>query len=314
MLSDHLVLAGGGHTHALVLLRWAMNAKLKPAGMITLVNQSSTTIYSGMFPGVVAGKYKIDEILIDLRNLAAKAGVSFVQAKIRGIDLKKKKLLLEGRPEIEYSSLSLNIGATTDFNTKFLNRSEKQLAIPIKPFSESLKFIVDQDIYKNDSSANPFVIIGAGFAGIEMAFALRKRWPKRSIQLKVKKARKLTKNILDTIKDLRINLIHDNPSTLYPALICTGNKSFEWIKDSGLPLDKDGRVITKNTLQILHYPELFAAGDCGVIQNFSRPSSGVWAVRSAIPLAKNLEKISKGLKPQEWKPQKKSNTNFRYQL
>jgi len=36
MLTDHLVLAGGGHTHALVLLRWAMDPKLKPVGMITL--------------------------------------------------------------------------------------------------------------------------------------------------------------------------------------------------------------------------------------------------------------------------------------
>ena len=103
MHDDHLVLAGGGHSHALVLLRWAMNPKLKPDGMITLVNQSSTTIYSGMFPGVVSGKYKIDEILIDLRNLAAKAGVSFLKAEIEGIDLKQKKLRLAGRSEIEYS-------------------------------------------------------------------------------------------------------------------------------------------------------------------------------------------------------------------
>ena len=94
-----------------------MNPKLKPDGMITLVNQSSTTIYSGMFPGVVAGKYKFDEILIDVRNLASKAGVSFVKAEIEGIDLKKKKLLLVRRPEIEYSSLSLNIGTTTNFNS-----------------------------------------------------------------------------------------------------------------------------------------------------------------------------------------------------
>ena len=57
-----------------------MNPKLKPSGMITLVNKESTTIYSGMFPGVLAGKYKIDEILIDLRTLASKAGVSFVMA------------------------------------------------------------------------------------------------------------------------------------------------------------------------------------------------------------------------------------------
>ena len=82
------MLAGGGHTHALVLLRWAMNPKLKPTGMITLVNQSSTTIYSGMFPGVIAGKYKIDEILIDLRKLASKARVSFVIAEIEGINTK----------------------------------------------------------------------------------------------------------------------------------------------------------------------------------------------------------------------------------
>ena len=132
MLSNHLVLAGGGHTHALVLLRWAMNSKLKPAGMITLVNQSSTTIYSGMFPGVVAGKYKIDEILIDLRNLALKASVSFVMGEIVGIKTKEKKLLLRDRPEIEYSSLSLNVGTKTNLNSYSSIRADKNLTVPIK--------------------------------------------------------------------------------------------------------------------------------------------------------------------------------------
>ncbi len=304
MLSDHLVLAGGGHTHALVILRWAMSSKLKPAGMITLVNHSSTTIYSGMFPGVVAGKYKMDEIIIDLRNLATKAGVSFVKAEIKGIDLKKRKLLLAGRPEIEYSSLSLNIGTKTNLNSNFSMRSAKNFAVPIKPFYDSLKFIVAQDIYKDDPSAKPFVIIGAGFAGIEIAFSLRNRWPKRSIQLQIKPSSKLTKNIIKAIKDLHIEIIQENPSILYPALICTGNKSYEWIKDSGLPIDNHGRVLTKKTLQVLDYPELFAVGDCGVIKDAPRPSSGVWAVRSATPLAKNLENMSKGLKLNEWKPQK----------
>ena len=190
MFSDHLILAGGGHTHALVLLRWAMNPKLKPVCMITLVNKSSTTVYSGMFPGVIAGKYKIDEILIDLRNLAAKAGVSFVMADIEGIDLKKKKLLLVGRSEIEYSLLSLNIGAKTNLKCKSFIAGDKDLAVPIKPFFKSYKFIVDQDIHKDNSSAKPFVVIGGGFAGIEIAFSLRKRWPERSLILKVKSQRK----------------------------------------------------------------------------------------------------------------------------
>ncbi len=283
-----------------------MNPKLKPAGMITLVNKSSTTIYSGMFPGVVAGKYKIDEILIDLRNLALKAGVSFVMAEIEGIDLKKKKLRLAGRPEMEYSLLSLNIGTKTNLNSKPLILRDKDLAVPIKPFSKSYKFIVEQDIYKDDSSAKPFVIIGGGFAGIEIAFSLRKRWPKRCILLKVKSGKDINKNLLRNLKALDIKITQKTPSVLYPKLICTGNKPFDWIKDSGLPLDENGRVLTRKTFQVLHFQELFAVGDCGVIKDYPRPSSGVWAVRSAKPLAKNLEFISGGLKLEEWKPQKKA--------
>ncbi len=283
-----------------------MNPKLKPAAMITLVNKASTTIYSGMFPGLIAGKYKIDEILIDLRSLASKAEVSFVRAEIEGIDLKKKKLLLAGRPEIEYSLLSLNIGTKTNLNSKSLIRGGKDLSVPIKPFYQSYKFIVDQDIHKDDPSAKPFVIIGGGFAGIEIAFSLRKRWPKRSILLKVKSGRKINKDILRNLKDLNIEVTQKNLSNLYPTLICTGNKLFNWIKHSGLPIDENGRVLTKNTLQVLNHPELFAVGDCGVIKDLPRPSSGVWAVRSAKPLAKNIEAISKGLKLEEWKPQKKA--------
>ena len=274
--------------------------------MITLVNKASSTIYSGMFPGAVAGKYKIDETVIDLRKLASKASVSFVMAEIKGIDLEKKKLLLKGRPEIEYSSLSLNVGTTTNLEYKSFLRGYKDSAVTIKPFLKSYEFIVDQDKYKNDSSVKPFVIVGDGFAGIEIAFSLRKRWPKRSILLKIKSRKKLRKKIFKYLKDLNIDITEKDPSVLYPTLICTGNKSFKWIKNSCLPINKDGRVLTKKTLQVINYPELFAVGDCGIIKDYPRPSSGVWAVRSAKPLARNLEWMSKGLKLEEWKPQRKA--------
>ena len=272
--------------------------------MITLVNKASTTIYSGMYPGVLAGKYKLDETLIDLRKLASNAGVSFVMAEIEGIDIKGKKLLLAGRPGIEYSLLSLNVGTITNINQKNLVGDDKDLAIPIKPFLESYKFIIDQDIHKHNFSAKPFVIIGGGFTGVEIAFSLRKRWPKRSIQLKVRSGRNINRNLLTNLKAFDIEIIEKKIPILYPKLICTGNKSLNWIKDSGLPVDENGRVLTENTLQVLNYPELFASGDCGVIKDHPRPSSGVWAVRSAKPLAKNLKFISKGSKLDEWNPQK----------
>ena len=57
-----LVLAGGGHSHALLLRRWAMRPEKRPDGLIILVSQSSTTLYSGMIPGLIAGRYSLDDI------------------------------------------------------------------------------------------------------------------------------------------------------------------------------------------------------------------------------------------------------------
>ena len=50
-----LLLAGGGHSHALVLKRWAMKPEQRPKQSIVLVNRSSTALYSGMVPGLIAG-------------------------------------------------------------------------------------------------------------------------------------------------------------------------------------------------------------------------------------------------------------------
>ena len=94
MLVDHLVLAGGGHTHALLLQRWAMYPHLRPKCLITLVNRDSTTIYSGMFPGLISGQYQLDEISIDLRSLTNRASVSFIIGEINCLDLSDNRLFL----------------------------------------------------------------------------------------------------------------------------------------------------------------------------------------------------------------------------
>ena len=108
-----LVLAGGGHSHALLLRRWAMHPEKRPDGLVILVSQRSTTLYSGMVPGLIAGRYSLDEVSIDLRRLADQAGVALVIATITGIDLASRQLLLEQRPALRFDRLSLNVGAVT---------------------------------------------------------------------------------------------------------------------------------------------------------------------------------------------------------
>ena len=53
-----LLLAGGGHSHALLLKRWAMQPRLRPDRLIVLINRCSTALYSGMVPGLIAGVYQ----------------------------------------------------------------------------------------------------------------------------------------------------------------------------------------------------------------------------------------------------------------
>ena len=114
-LRSHLVLAGGGHTHALLLRRWLMRPRLRPAHtLVTLVSRHSTAPYSGTLPALVAGLIAPEDGAIDLRRLCTLAGVSFLRAEIVGLDPLARELRLEGRPPLRFDRLSLDVGAVTE--------------------------------------------------------------------------------------------------------------------------------------------------------------------------------------------------------
>ena len=118
MLVNHLVLAGGGHTHALILLRWAMNPQLRPKCLITLINRDSSTIYSGMFPGLISGFHQLEKASVDLRLLADRAGVSLVVGEIESLDLSQNRLFLQRcficQPCVLNSGLNYTVFFTLD--------------------------------------------------------------------------------------------------------------------------------------------------------------------------------------------------------
>ena len=165
-----LVLAGGGHSHALVLKRWAMKPEQRPGQSIVLVNRSSTALYSGMVPGLVAGIYERDELAIDLRQLCDQAGVAFFEAEITGLNPQAKCLRVRNRPALHFDWLSLDVGA--------ISRPSAP-GVPIKPLEASLAFLENE----NPCDLQPMRVIGAGAAGLEVVLALRRRWPLRPLQL-----------------------------------------------------------------------------------------------------------------------------------
>ena len=119
-----------------------MNPQLRPKCLITLINRESSTINSGMFPGLISGLYQLEKASIDLRLLADRAGVSLVVGEIESLDLSQNRLFLQRRPSIEFSRLSLDVGSETFVDDAIAEViKNKSLASPIRPFEKCLKWI-----------------------------------------------------------------------------------------------------------------------------------------------------------------------------
>lgn len=295
-MRDHLILAGGGHTHALLLKMWAMGTAARPAEtLITLVNRRGTALYSGLVPAVVAGLHRPEAFALDLRHLCRAAGVTFVQAEITGLDPALRQLALAGRPALRFDRLSLDVGAVT------LATGGGQAVKPLEPF---LAWALSLP------SGTPLRIRGGGAAAVELALAFRGRGiPSRlllrgrSLDLGSAAAARAAERLLEAAG---IGVDRQVPDSVEADLLCTGSHAPAWLAASGLPVDPaSGRVLTAPTLAVLDHPDLFAAGDCGLIASSPRPASGVWAVRAAPVLAENLGRsLRRPARPlRRWSPQ-----------
>src|ERR1700730_18991374 len=90
-----LILVGGGHTHIQVLRAWAMDPA--PGVRLTVVVDRPVAVYSGMVPGFVAGQYRRDELEIDVRPLAMRAGSRSIVAAATGVDPSDIRVISESR-------------------------------------------------------------------------------------------------------------------------------------------------------------------------------------------------------------------------
>ena len=297
-MPDHprLLLAGGGHSHALVLRMWAMRPRRRPRAQISLISRSGTTFYSGMVPGLVAGLYQPEAVEIDLRQLCGAAGVHFIAAEITGLDVAQQLLLLAGRPALPWDWLSLDVGSVSHPPTG--ERAVK----PLEPFLHWATGL---------QAGEPVAIRGGGMAAVELALALAGRGLNcelllrgQALKLGSAAANRLGEDLLERAGiGLRRGIVAAG-SAPQAQLACTGSFAPGWLATAGLPCEAgSGRVITGPSLQVKGQPRIFASGDCGLIRGSERPASGVWAVRAAPVLAANLERALRDQPLRHWRPQ-----------
>ncbi|MGH1357032.1 MAG: selenide, water dikinase SelD [Thalassovita sp.] len=324
-LTRDLVLIGGGHSHALALLKWGMQPL--PGTRLTVINPGPTAPYSGMLPGHIAGHYSRDELEIDLVRLARFAGARVILGRAVGLDADAKTVTLQDGREIAYDVASIDVGITSEL-PQIPGFSEHAIgAKPLDVYAETWAHYIQNA--RETGRAEPVAVIGGGVAGVElsmaMAYALRKATGSADVTLieagetilgadptpraKLKAALEdsgVTICTKTTIEKITPNgPMLETGETLAAGLTIgvAGALSQPWLAETGLPLH-EGFVIVEPTLQVKGHPDLFAVGDCAHLAHAPRPKAGVYAVRAAPILHDNLRATLTGHNMRPFKPQK----------
>lgn len=323
------MLLGGGHAHVRVLQDLCSR---RLAGWdVHLISPYPRQIYSGMLPGWMAGHYEIEQCAVRLDALALAAGIAFHRTAGVAVDLARRSVACADGTEVGFDVLSIDTGPMTALEPI---RGGSEHVVPIRPIE---KFIDAWPALVERITATcrrfDLVVIGAGAAGVELAFAIQHRalldgWShlkvsligpgalpmdgaSRSTQLHV--SRLLRRRGIRWFGNRRVTgasqrqLTFDNgePLAFDTCVAVTGAASPTWARESGLATDQAGFIAVGPTLQSTSHPNVFAAGDVAAY-HVPRPKSGVFAVRAGLVLATNLRAYCQGGALLNWQPQRRA--------
>jgi selenide,water dikinase len=312
MHEHDLVFIGGGHTHALVLRMLAM----KPIDNVrlTLITDTLLTPYSGMLPGYIAGHYSVEATHLDLNKLAKAARVRLIHGRVNGIDVENKTIQLENQASIGYDKVSINTGSTPNVGVA----GAREFGVGVKPISQ-LTDTWRKLLAQNTAQSTPhWAIIGGGAAGIEIVLAIAHRFMCADDALKLSLVQSgdtllpgyhqnVQKQVALALKQYGIELVtgfrvsrvtkntleSNSGDTLCidQSIWCTPATAPTWPKLAGLDTDAGGFIAVNEFLQSTSHSDVFACGDVAAMVKSPRPKAGVYAVRSAPFLTKNLTAI-----------------------
>jgi selenide,water dikinase len=343
-----IVLIGAGHSHVGVLRMFGMDPM--PGVRLTLVTRQVHTPYSGMLPGLIAGLYDHDEAHIDTGPLSRFAQARLYHSEAIGLDLAAKCVICRDRPPVPYDVLSINIGSTPSAR-QIPGAAEH--AIPVKPIDGFIaRFEAARTRVLEARGRARIGVIGGGAGGVELLLSLHRRLTRDvaaagfdagglaftlitdSNEILPSFPPRMRRRFAEVLRERGIHVVTSGrvSQVQSDAVVVDGHGSIAldevfwttraapaaWLRDTGLALDADGFIKVGETLQSVSHPDVFAAGDIVAIEGHTLPKSGVYAVRSGPPLARNLRRIVEGGPLVNYKPQREAlyliSTGERYAL
>lgn len=317
-----LLLLGAGHAQLSVLGAFAQQRLV--GGQVLLVTPSPVMLYSGMVPGLVAGRFTEGECSIDIAAWAQAAGVHVRQGRAASIDAAARQVTLADGEQVSYDVLSLDTGAPP---SRERIPGAREHALFVRPL-EDFAALWPATRALGEERPLAVVIIGSGAAGVELALAVRASLgPRASVAIVADEgvlpsyAPGVQRRANAALRRAKVQLLPGRCTAVEAhhvvvgetmrvacdvPIVVTGAEPPAWLATSGLALDERGFVRTGATLQSTSHPNVFAAGDVASREDAPHPKSGVYAVRSGPVLAANLRAYIAGGSLSPYVPQPRS--------
>jgi pyridine nucleotide-disulfide oxidoreductase family protein len=323
-----LVLVGGGHAHVHVLKELALEPI--PNSRVVLVTPYTRQLYSGMIPGYIAGHYSMNDCAIELPALARAANVELVQGRVQSLDAAASRVALENGETLPYDFISINSGpvlsvSTDSITIKGIANNDPRI-VTVRPIEQ---FVVWWDAFAARAASEwrmqrrmpRIVIVGAGAAGVELAFAMRHKLGRgvsitllsggppalaghpTAVQARVSRALShhgidLRRQSCTAVTDTHAVTSSGEMLDCGPGDACVlalGTQAPQWLQESGLALDPQGFALVNSAQRSTSHAQVFAVGDVATRADTPHVKSGVFAVRAGAPLMRNLRRAFAGL-------------------
>ena len=307
-----------------------------PGVRITLICTDAHTPYSGMLPGYVAGHYGFDDVHIDLSRLSQFAGARFLRAEVVGLERDGRRVLLRDRPALRYDLVSINIGSTPQVGAV---PGAQAHAVAVKPiFQFNQRWLALLARIEDRAGPATIAVVGGGAGGVELTLAMQYRL-RAVLHERGRDPEVLTfhlftadatlmpthnaavqRRFADTLRLRGVQVHRDAAVTeVREGRLCTKDGNWfdadeivwvtqaggaAWLQGTGLALDARGFIRVNDALQSVTDPLVFAVGDVASMEHHHLEKAGVFAVRMAKPVARNLRLALAQQALQPYRPQR----------
>ncbi len=251
-----------------------------------------------------------------------------VLAQLVGIDANRNTVQLSDGSQLDYDSLSLDIGSET--NTAWVQIADQRL-LPVKPLDDFVQRwpMILADAAKHENYQ--LVIVGGGAAGVELAFAAQHAFSIHAIKAQTKLVASehgLLLGHANSVKRRAKNLLLQRGIEFHQAkavdveaglqlstgellaadsiIAATGARPARWLQNTELACDEQGYLLVDKEQRSVSHGNVYAAGDVCIRTDIKLSRSGVHAVFAGPVLANNLLSKLSGQSMQQYRPRKKS--------